>query len=107
MTESLKYGRERDAYSGENEAEADGAECGNTYREHFLVCVKEQKSLRGEYLHYNKPNAHEAGRDNAGDFYGGNNSLFVTRAVVERYNRNNAVVQTEYGHECKALQLEV
>ena len=58
-------------------------------------------------LEYGQADEHDAHCDTDAQAYRLHDTFFVTGAVIVCNNRYHTVVQSEYGHEDKALKLEV
>ena len=75
--------------------------------EHCGVGVEEAKEDIGEQVHGQCADEHDHDSDGEGELQGFIDPVFSPRAVVVGKNGDQAVVEAEYRHEEKALELEV
>lgn len=96
-----------DAVACKEEAEAYDPEGRYSDGQHVRVRLEQLKQLGRHKLEYGQADEHDKNCDTDTQADGFHDTLFVTGAVIVSNNRNHTVVQTEYGHEDKALKLEI
>ncbi len=107
IAQGLEHGAYDDAVSGEQEAEADGPQGRNSDFQHLLGGIEQQQHGSREDLEDGKPHQHNGDGNEDTEFGCVHDALSVPCAVVEGNNGDHAVVQSEDGHEDKALELKV
>lgn len=107
IAESLEDGADDDTISCEDEAEADQTQGRYTDFQHVLGCIKHKKKLSREKLEDHNADHHDGDCNKDTQPCRVHNPLLVSCSVVVGDDGDHSVVETEYWHEDKALQLEV
>lgn len=96
-----------DTVSGKDKAQADDTQRRHSDLQHMLGSVKKAQKLCRKDLERGQPDEHDAYCQADAQLHGGFDPFSVSGAVIVGDDRDHAIVEPEYRHEDKALQLKV